>query len=136
MPVYTFTTLDDPVATNGTVASGINASGNIVGLFSGPSYGFLYAGVTYTTISFAQHLTEAGGINTAGQIVGSYSTRTTGWHGFFYSNGAYITLDDPAATFNTNGFGINDLGQIVGSYENASGTHGFLLSGGVYTTLD
>ena len=83
MPVYTFTTLNDPLATaatDGTEASGINASGNIVGLiFGSRSDGFLYAGGTYTTISFAQHLTEANGINDAGQIVGSYSTSTTGW---------------------------------------------------------
>jgi hypothetical protein len=31
MPVYSYTTLDDPLATNATIASGINAAGQIVG---------------------------------------------------------------------------------------------------------
>jgi hypothetical protein len=34
MPVYTFTTLDDPSATQGTTAWGINNSGRIVGTYS------------------------------------------------------------------------------------------------------
>ena len=39
MPVYTYTTLDDPLANNNTQAFGINASGQIVGTYSG--HGFL-----------------------------------------------------------------------------------------------
>ena len=34
MPVYTYTTLDDPSANNNTQAFGINASGQIVGFYS------------------------------------------------------------------------------------------------------
>jgi hypothetical protein len=72
MPVYTFTTLTDPLATDGfTLPSGINASGNIVGFYPAPSTisinGFLYSGGTYTTIAdpLATIGTQALGINNA-----------------------------------------------------------------------
>jgi probable HAF family extracellular repeat protein len=52
MPVNVFTTLDDPLATNGTDAFGINAMGQIVGLYEDASgnHGFLLSGGTYTTL--------------------------------------------------------------------------------------
>jgi uncharacterized membrane protein len=43
MPVYTFTTLDDPLGTGGTGASGINTAGQIIGGYSdgsNPEHGF------------------------------------------------------------------------------------------------
>jgi probable HAF family extracellular repeat protein len=46
MPVYTYTTLDDPSANNNTQAYGINASGQIVGEYIDASnhiHGFLYS---------------------------------------------------------------------------------------------
>jgi hypothetical protein len=52
MPVYTYTTLDDPLGI-GTGASGINDAGQTVGDYSGasnPEHGFLLSGGTYTTI--------------------------------------------------------------------------------------
>jgi probable HAF family extracellular repeat protein len=58
MPVYTYTTLDDPSATNGTQAVGINDAGQIVGWYDNASgsNGFLYSGGTYPTLDeyFAQ----------------------------------------------------------------------------------
>jgi probable HAF family extracellular repeat protein len=50
---YTFTTIDYPGA-KGTLASGINTSGNIVGWYTDvtdKNHGFLYAGGTFTTIN-------------------------------------------------------------------------------------
>jgi probable HAF family extracellular repeat protein len=106
MPVYTFTTLDDPLATTDTFALGINASGDIVGEYQ-PSpvliNGFLLRGGTYTTLAdplATQHFTEASGINNAGQIVGIY-TAGNGNHGFLLSGGTYTTIDDPLATNGT-----------------------------------
>src|SRR2546430_12549872 len=82
MPVYTYTTLDDPLAT--------------------------------TTLG-----TEAFGINDSGQIVGRYYSN--GFHGFFYTGGTYITLDDPlAGSSNTMAFGINGARHIVGAYQTPS----------------
>ena len=141
MPVYTYTTIDDPLATKGTTAEDINNAGQIVGSYDNGSgqHGFLYSNGVFTTLDdpLATNGTEALGINDLGQIVGDYSD-ATGVHGFLYSGGNYTTLDDPSTPFNTRAAGINDLGQIVGFY--LAGTppsfHGFLYSGGKYTTLD
>ena len=52
MPVYNFIPLDDPSATGGTFATGINASGQIVGHYNTSSgdHGFLLSGGTYTPL--------------------------------------------------------------------------------------
>ena len=86
MPIYTYTTIDDPLATNGTRAFGINASGQIVGTYQDNTglHGFLLSGGTYTTIdvpSAATGETFVTGINATGQIVGTYAD-ATGLHGF------------------------------------------------------
>src|SRR5712671_3985436 len=143
MPVYNYTTLDDPSGVGQTNATGINASGQIVGWYftAGPvRHGFVYSGGSYTALddpsagSMVGQGTLANGINATGQIVGSY-TNNSGSHGFLYSGGTYTTLDDPSATNGTQASGINDSGQIVGFYNDASGSHGFLYSGGTYTAL-
>ena len=137
MPVYNFSTFDDPSATSfvGTQAFGINGSGQIVGVYADGSgnHGFLYNpnGGTYTTLDdpLATNGTLAAGINASGQIVGYYATNT-GNHGFLYNpnGGTYTTIDYPlAGPTGTLPFGINDMGQIVGTYfDNANNGHGFL----------
>src|SRR6516225_5878255 len=137
MPVYNYTTFDDPSATIGTFANSINDTGQIVGHISDAvsSHGFLLSGGTFTTLDdpLATGGTFAEGINDAGQIVGFYQN-ASGNHGFLLSGGTYTTLDDPSATSGTGSGtvanGINDAGQIVGFYQNATGTgiHGFLLT--------
>jgi len=152
MPVYTYTTLDDPAATRGTFANGINASSQIVGDYADNNsivHGFLYNpnSGTYTTLDdpLATHDpgggTIANGINGTGQIVGSYATGGGMMvfiaHAFLLSGGTYTTIDDPLANNGTIASGINDSGQIVGYYYDASNHgHGFLLSDGNYTTID
>jgi probable HAF family extracellular repeat protein len=82
-----FTTLDDPFATQGTQATSINDNGDIVGVYFDPSgfHGFLYSGGTYTTLNGpSASYTVAYGINNAGQIVGAYASGGTG-HGFVAS---------------------------------------------------
>jgi probable HAF family extracellular repeat protein len=55
MPIYKYTTLDDPFANGGigTHAVGINNAGQIVGEYSDGSgiHGFLFSGGTYTTLN-------------------------------------------------------------------------------------
>ena len=48
MPVYTYTTLDDPSAGSETVAHGINGAGQIVGYYRNANgvFGFLESGGT------------------------------------------------------------------------------------------
>jgi probable HAF family extracellular repeat protein len=73
MPVYTYTSLDDPFALSGTQAMGINATGQIVGSYSnhGGSHGFLYSSGTYTILDdpLANQGTAASGVNAAGMMV-------------------------------------------------------------------
>ena len=100
MPVYTYTTLDDPSGVMGTTtATGINNAGQIVGTYqtvtSGHQiHGFLYSGGTYTTIDdpLATGKSSATGINDAGQVVGFYLGNDGHFHGFLYSGGAYTAL--------------------------------------------
>jgi probable HAF family extracellular repeat protein len=71
----TYTTLDDPLATMGTFAFGINATGQVSGYYSsGNRHGFVYSGGTYTTLDDPLSIAEtiAYGINASGQVVGIY----------------------------------------------------------------
>ena len=102
MPIYPFTTLNAPFATDGTLAHGINGSGQVVGQYSNNTgnHSFLYSGGTYTTIDdpLATQGTFAISINAAGQIVGAYFD-ASGGHGFLRNrNGTFTTLNDPLAT--------------------------------------
>src|SRR5690349_17302061 len=81
MATYTFKTLDDPSATGGTFAQGINDSGQLVGYYvdNSGTHGFVDNGGTYTTFAtvpqnrgqFTQSVTTVEGINNFGRIVGS-----------------------------------------------------------------
>ena len=90
----------------------------------------------------------AQGINNKDQIVGFYLSATIGapiYHGFLYSGGQYITLDDPSSNLNKVGssgsavsntgtvaMGINNKGNIVGYYyfDNSDRAKGFIFSNG------
>ena len=68
-----FTTIDDPSATTGTFARGINRSGQIVGFFgSTGTHGFIDNGGIFSTIDDpnAAGETFVNGINDDGLIVG------------------------------------------------------------------
>jgi probable HAF family extracellular repeat protein len=157
LPSLAYSSLNDPLGTNGTVPFGINVSGEIVGNYvdsNGVLHGFLYSNGTYTSITDPSARTTAGfqgfgtyahRVNDSDQIVGYYVDGTTnGVHGFLYSggtNGTYTTLDDPLADkgggIGTVPRGINDLGQIVG-YCYSTPT-ALLYSGGTsgtYTTIN
>jgi probable HAF family extracellular repeat protein len=76
MPIYTYTTLDDPNVADSTRAFGINDHGQIVGSYISADHklhGFLYSNGTYTTLDYpSATVTTAIGINAAGLIVGPY----------------------------------------------------------------
>jgi probable HAF family extracellular repeat protein len=88
-----------------TVASGINASGQVVGSYDFQvvgsydfQYGFMLDNGTYTTLDvLGSPFTFASGINASGQIVGPYVDAGGIQHGFVLSDGSYTTLDVPAA---------------------------------------
>ncbi|NOT85889.1 MAG: hypothetical protein HOP02_14160, partial [Methylococcaceae bacterium] len=137
---YAYTTLNVPSATQGTVAYGINAGGQVAGVFYDDkgSHGFIYNGTDYTTLDApkATNGTFAYGINAKGQVVGDY-VDGTGKHGFVYDNGSYTTLDNPNG-FDTNATGINNNGQVTGNFRiGTTGIYGFMydLASNTYTTL-
>src|SRR6266849_2362906 len=101
MPVYTFTTLDDPLAISEAVF-GINDAGQVVGVYDDANrhgHGFLYSGGTFTTLDdpLGTGGTSARGINDAGQIVGEYFVAGSAHaHSFLYSGGNFATLAEPS----------------------------------------
>ena len=139
---YLYFTFDPPGST-GTMVSGINNSGQIVGIYQDSAgwHGFLRSsdGVTYKTISVpGASRTTATGINNLGQVVGYY-TDGGGGHGFLHSaDGTFTTFDAPDAFPYTVPSAINDSGEIVGTRLSAGAvTDGFLRSadGSTYTTI-
>jgi probable HAF family extracellular repeat protein len=166
----TFTTIDDPNATgtpplcvhgSGTTSLpcpmteplGINNSGQLAGnYYNGTVYnGFFDSGgigcltaACFTSISdpLGAEGTYVEGVNDAGEMVGVYIDGAGGHHGFLYSGGTFMTIDDPLGTGVTGASpytvldGINNLDQIVGFYVNGGGIGGFSYSGGVYTAID
>jgi probable HAF family extracellular repeat protein len=138
-PTYTFMVID-PSSSIGTLATGINNVGQIVGYYgdSTGGHGFLYSGAVYTIIDYPlAGGTNAYGINDAGQIVGYYSDGSTGQtHGFLDSAGTYTLIDPPGSEW-TEVYGINNAGQIVGQYQDSSGHQlGFRYSDGTYSVLN
>jgi probable HAF family extracellular repeat protein len=142
MPTYLIATLDDPSGSVGTVARGINNSGQITGYYSfnggpftnGGSSGFeeLTPGnITSFDVQTGSGppSTVATGINNAAQISG-YSSGLLGsfeaTEGFIYNQGAVTHLAQ-----NTHANGINDIGHVVGT----NGQLGFIYDGNTYTTL-
>jgi probable HAF family extracellular repeat protein len=115
----TYTTLDDPLATGGTFAYGINAMGQIVGRYhdANGAHGFLYSNGTYTTLDdpLAVNGTLAYGINDSGQIVGYYTDASSD-HGFVLT-----TAPNPAPPAGTTAVmilrGANSSSYAAGQYE-------------------
>jgi uncharacterized membrane protein len=113
-------TIFDVPGSAGSMASGINDAGQIVGSYFTPDgglHGFL-RGPGGAVNSFdvpAAAYTSATGLNDFGQVVGVYSApdyRVT--HAFLRDpDGTIATIDVPGAVY-TSPTGINDLGQIVG----------------------
>src|SRR5204863_10188271 len=117
MPVNVYTTFDNPLNTSGdgTLASGINDTGQIVGTYAdaGGVHGFLLSGGSYSTLDapLAQQHTPAQGINGTGQIVGIYFGHAglhSGLHGFLNNKALYTPVDDPWRADRTPAPGIND----------------------------
>jgi hypothetical protein len=139
---YIFTTLDDPLGTNGTFAFGISRN-NVTGFYIGGSgaQGFLYNGSTYTTLNDPLGFSTAALGISGNTIVGSYSTHdASADHGFIYDipTQTYTTLDPPGGT-QTQAVGVSSTGTIVGNYFKNLGSfsagYGFSYSNGSFTTL-
>ena len=120
----------------------INNTGQVVGYYPedpanpfGPWHGFLKDGKTITTINVPVPGTRGTfpvGINNKGDIAGTYYGDYAGSfevHGFILHNGAFVTVDCPAASA-TELWGINDQGQLSGFAALTAGLLPFLATPG------
>ena len=135
-----FSTIDDPGGTSGTIATGINNGGQIVGTYfdaSEVAHGFLDNGGSFSTIDVpGAFATSAYGVNQSGAIVGAYDLQSGSEdQGFLDNGGSFSTIDVPGAVM-TDPYAINNSGQILGTYYPASGiAQGFLDNGGSFSTI-
>jgi hypothetical protein len=133
-----FTAVSFPKS-SGTQATGINDTGEIVGLYldsSGLSHGFSKIGTKYAGIDIkGDSNTVAWGVNNKGQIT-VYATNSAGDFDSFLNTGTkFKNIDNPSAK---GGLGTivhtpNNKGDIDGTYyDSASAERGWLLHGGKY----
>lgn len=142
----TFTTLDVPGAF-GTVLTGVNNSGAMVGVYfngNGGLHGFLYRNGKFTTIDApgagtnpaatcalsGSEGTQALGISASGAIVGS-TCNDSGNFGWVLQNGQYSPLNDPNAAPALGGTYVESISEdghfVAGEYIDTSGAqHGFV----------
>jgi uncharacterized membrane protein len=138
----TYTTIDVPGAVT-TDASGINASGEIVGTYtdsSNASHGFRLRDGIYTVIDYpGATSTFAIAVNSRGDVAGFFLDPANQWHGFVLSNGSYFVQDYPAATTGSFTLGISANATLVGEFKvgQAFGQLGFawVMRHGQYTQL-
>ena len=134
----TYSPISPPGAT-GSTAYGI-AGNRIVGVYDDASFnphGFLYDGVSYTTLDHPLGAQGTFPHSLFGHtVVGSYIDAAAKAHGFAYDGSSWTTIDDPLGVKGTTVAGISG-NKIVGTYIDAKNrTHGFLYNGSTYTTLD
>ena len=122
-PIYNVVVLGS-LGGGGTLALGINRSGNVTGESlpaSGREHAFDYSNGRMTdlgTLGGAWSLGEA--INDSGQVAGwsAFNSNSDDFHAFLYSGGAMTDL----GTLGGDSFGsaINNKGQVVGGYHTAA----------------
>ena len=106
---------------DGTAATAINRYGETTGFcgHDGKLVGFFLgrAGVYIFLDVPGSLLTEASGLNNRRWVVGDYRDAAGVFHGFFWANGQFTTLDVPFPDATSTGAtAINYVGTIVGLY--------------------
>jgi hypothetical protein len=137
---YRFVKIDFPDAA-ATIASGINARGDIVGRYddvNGVTHGFLLHKGVFSTIDFPQaSLTAPRAINARGDIAGWIQFEDGIEQGFLLHDGQFTQIDFPHTT-STTPRGINNAGDITGNYPNPNCgdcESGFILRDGVFNDV-
>lgn len=135
------TQIDAPDAEGYTSVNGINAKGDLAGIYfaNGRYYGYFWRKGKFTTIDVPDaNFVVANSVNGRGEVVGFSRKDLEPRHGFLWRKGVLTPIEVPGASSRGPRIsGINDHRQIVGAYPDMDNhLHGFLLSKGVYTTLD
>jgi hypothetical protein len=118
-----FYTIDDPQASFGTMAFGINESKEIVGSYDN-AHGFVYKNGAYETLDAPQFQgepsnTQLNGIDNLGWIAGQVSTGGI-WRGFWI-RGKDLDFVEPAGSNDSQVTGINGRKDIVGCHDAQAG---------------
>ncbi len=138
--LYNVTDLGTLPGGTASEATGINASGQVVGYADtsdGNYHAFLYSNGTMADLGTLPGGTasEATGINASGQVVGYADTSDGNYHAFLYSNGTMADLGTLGGAA-SQALGINAAGQVVGSAVTSSNyEHAFLYSNGSMADL-
>jgi uncharacterized membrane protein len=135
---YRFIKIDFPNA-NETIASGINARGDIVGRYddaNGVVHGFLLRKGNFTAIDVpGSSFTSARAINARGDIAGRMEDGGGVDHAFLLHDGQFTQVDFPGAV-STVGRGINNAGDLTGNYIDSNGGEiGFVLQDGKFRSV-
>jgi len=134
-----FSIIDVPGAL-GTVASGINARGDVVGYYFGGNqlHGFLWNGTNFAFFDVpGASNTVPFGINARGEISGTYFGPAGHEQGFVRNGDQFATVNLPAS-FNAMGtivYGINERGDVVGFYFRGNDQYGFMRVDGEFTSI-
>ena len=130
---YTYVRLNVP-GSDETWATGINARGDIVGVYfaAGIRNGYLLRKGVYTTLPFPEGAIALGAraINARGDIVGTFDSADGAMHGYLLKDGQYTAFDRPGSSA-TSAFGLNNADDIVGIWEDGS----FLLRNGKFRNV-
>jgi len=139
---FSYTRFDEPDASlqpsGGTVANGINASGEVFGYYTDATVGAVHGFTRDREGNFTSFDAPGAGrlqgygtiplsINGSGEIVGYYSDSVAVFHGFYRDALGNVTDFDPPGSVQTFAYGINDHGDVVGYWmPSFQGTRGFL----------
>jgi probable HAF family extracellular repeat protein len=130
---YTYVRISVP-GSEETWATGINARGDIVGVYftAGVRHGYLLRKGVYTTLPFPEGAVAFGAraINARGDIVGTFDTSDGAMHGYLLKDGQYTAFDHPGSS-TTSAFGLNNADDIVGVWEDG----GFVLRDGKFRNV-
>ena len=123
---YNFFTV--PGAVYGVLAGSINNRDQVTGYYvdsSGLPQGFVKDGPNFTTFNApGATYTIASGINNPGVVAGTYLIAPHGHHGFLWSKGNFVTVDDNLpASVGTEWIGLNDHGDVAGIYFDTTANH-------------
>lgn len=135
----TFTTLDHPLAVNGTIPQGVSGD-MIAGTYrdaSDKNHGFKYSGTTYTPLDHPLGLGGSGTVLDAidgANIGGSYYDGSNNIHGFLYNGSTFSTLESPLGSVLAV-YGISGT-TVVGRYLQSGLLHGYLYDGASWISID